>query len=243
MTVSADELSAQQQTLMVCTHVSTTDLVSHTYSSEPPEKDITSSDILQQALDEADRYSPTTLARTHRKISHENIHHLTDHSYIHTTKSHLADDEMNTQDIDEDLEASIGKDPKIINNLQFNTNKSIPIQSGDPLTTFPEDVYTIDKSNDVLSMEVGDTVDVLDETALDNSTLVISENPVCSSEKPVVSVSMGALNQQYIFKIKDSPASILSSGNFDISQLKLPQKQTTAPLGSVSSAILKGFLH
>lgn len=237
-TTMADELSPSQQTLMVNTHVQGTDLVSHAYSSDPPEKEMSSSDILQQALNEADGFDSSALAQ-----SHEQIQHLTDHSYIHTTKSHdlsPAVDEMNTRDIDDDLEISIDKDNKTIENVEhFNTNKSIPIPSGDQLTPhppFPEDVYPIDKSNDVLSMDVSDEVDVLDESALDGN-LVISENTDSSPEKPEVTVSTSTPNQQYVFTFKDAPAST-ASGGFDISQLRLPpKKQTTSPLGSVRNPI------
>ncbi|KAG8190030.1 hypothetical protein JTE90_000125 [Oedothorax gibbosus] len=236
----ADELSSQQ-TLMVVTHVPPADLVSHIQSSDQLDKDISSSDILQQALDEADTYDSSTLSQTRSKVFQENIQHLTDHSYIHTTQSpDMSSDivEMSSQEIEDDLETSIHGNK---GNTQFDSEKYIISPNVHQLSRpeFSADTYVIDKSNDLLSTEVSDTIDVLDETALDSNALVISENPVTSLEKPVVSVSLSSLNQQYIFKLKDSSPHTLttSSAGFDISQLKLPAKQTSAPVGSVGNPI------
>ncbi|GBM71703.1 hypothetical protein AVEN_195443-1 [Araneus ventricosus] len=233
MTVSsmAEELS--QQTLMVNKHVPVVDGISKDeLSADLSEKGIISGEVLQPCVNETEEYDQNVFEQNRNIILQENIHHLSDHSYIHTAKSPTFDS-MNTQDLNS-VGSPIVSDKEINKNLEshnlpFESDKCASDLSGNHLKslTLSED-NEINLNNEPLTFNTveGNCSENIyaNETVVSSNPLIISENPVSSSNSS--SHTATAL-----------PSSSASS-NFTLSNLKLlTTKKTSAPLGSVENPI------
>ncbi|GFT42091.1 zinc finger protein [Nephila pilipes] len=231
----AEELS--QQTLMVSKHVPIVASSGGELTIELQGKDIASSDLVPRAVNEINSYDQNSFETTASNVQ-ENIHHLSDHSYIHTTKSLNIDSsvgEINTHDL-KSVENSVatGQDVDknlVLQNLQFDSDKQISESSGIPVKSIslPKDNHQMTVNHDILcfnsvddscpeNLYVNETVDI-------SNPLVISECPVSSSNSSVHTTSV-------------LPSSTTSTSNsFGLCNLKLLGRKTNAPLGSVENPI------
>ncbi|KFM63580.1 hypothetical protein X975_20789, partial [Stegodyphus mimosarum] len=263
VTNMADEVS--QQTSMVNTGMPPTESVarldgySDTHSSKAG-KDPISTDILQQALNEADGYDQSNFSDVQNSVLKDNIQHLTDHSYIHSANSDSivsSSDVVNTQNIDsvDNIVASTDVTRKDLQTVSLNGSNTISDLNVSQVLQPPpysEESNKVCLSNDMQLLScIGDSssVEVYASTnAISSNSQINSENTVCSDSSLIESPIKNTLSSQYVLKVKETvlrpSASILSSSSsssssssFDITQLKLPVKQTTAPLGSVENPI------
>ncbi|GFX37206.1 zinc finger protein [Trichonephila clavipes] len=231
----AEELS--QQTLMVNKHVPIVDGSGGELTIELEDKDITSSDLPPRVVNETDDYDQSTFKTTSSNIVQENIHPLSDHSYIHTTKSLNVDTpvgEIKTQilnSVENSVITTQDISKNLLQNLQFDSDKQISDSSDVPLKSIslPEDDHQITVNNDILSFtSVDNTCNenlYVNETVNSNNPLVISEIPVSSSGSSIHTTSV-------------LPSSTTSTSNsLGLNNLKLLARKPNAPLGSVENPI------
>ncbi|CAL1277457.1 unnamed protein product [Larinioides sclopetarius] len=235
MTVSsmAEELS--QQTLMVNKHVPVVDGIS---KDEPPanlsDKEIISGDVLQPSVNETEEYDQNVFEQNRNTILQENIHHLSDHSYIHTDKSPTFDS-ISTQDLNS-VGTPIVSDKEInknldLHNLSFVSDKCASDSSGNHLKSL-----TLSEGNDINLNNGSLTFNAVEGNCSENiyaNEAVIGSNPLIISENPVSSSNSSSHAATAL-----PSSSVSASSNFTLSNLKLlTTKKTSAPLGSVENPI------
>ncbi|GIY56192.1 hypothetical protein CDAR_166911 [Caerostris darwini] len=237
MTVSsmAEELS--QQTLVINKHVPVVENIS---AQELPthfnDKDIIATGTLQSTVNEIDEYDQNNLIQTPSTIL-DNIHHLSDHSYIHNVKSlnldsavdqivsknlKLVDSSVVSNKIDKNLE---------LQDFRIESDKSISNSCNNDLKPLIlTDNSQILLNNHNLTFNSG-SVDsncnesiYVDETVGGSEALIISEDLVSSSNPSIQTDTVLS-------------SSIASASNSYLTSLNLLTKKTNAPLGSVENPI------
>ncbi|XP_055950366.1 uncharacterized protein LOC129984501 [Argiope bruennichi] len=237
MTVSsmAEELS--QQTLMVNKHVPVVDGISKDELSinlSASEKIIISGEVLQPPVNETGEYDQNVFEQNRSNILQENIHPLSDHSYIHTTKSPTFES-MNTEDLNS-VGSPIAPDKDVnknleLHNLSFETDKCVSDSSGNHLKSL-----SLNEDNEINLNNESLTFNAVEGSCSEDfyaNETIVSSNPLIISENPV---SSNSSSDQTVCALPSS--SVSSSNNFALSNLKfLTTKKTNAPLGSVENPI------
>ncbi|GIX88407.1 hypothetical protein CEXT_643621 [Caerostris extrusa] len=177
MTVSsmAEELS--QQTLVINKHVPVVENIS---AQELPthfnDKDIIATGTLQSTVNEIDEYDQNNLIQTPSTVL-DNIHHLSDHSYIHNVKS---------LNIDSAVDQIVSKNLKLVDSSVVSNkiiDKNLELQ-------------------DFLDSNCNESIYV-DETVGGGEALIISEDRVSSSNSSiqtdtVLSSSIASASNSYL---------------------------------------------
>lgn len=172
----------------------------------------------------------------------ENIHHLSDHSYIHSSPTHINTQacDMNSQDTDS---SDAGAKQETDKDLQISalsleiTNNTSDINNDQILEppTVSDDNNKICFNGNISAFQNSDTnVD----TYSDNSASTTNSSCVKSS---IETALLGNYNPLFVINKLDSTnlsATLsLPSTSHDLSSIKVPVKQTNAPLGSVQNPI------
>ncbi|XP_054714751.1 uncharacterized protein LOC129224336 [Uloborus diversus] len=243
----AEELS--QQTLMLIGKAPSTERISqigslsNILSVNDTNKDDTS-ESLNQDLQNSGDFSDT-FNHSHHSVMHENIQHLTDHSYIHSasTNNSVSDDVIENQDVDS-VDSNIMVEPETaesINMQSVQTNNNITVAADDvQQNSFPPtDSRKVCLSSDILSLScVGEnsSVDVFtDSPIVNNDIQVLSENTVSFANSLEQSSTPTASDTQTNSNDKEIRTLPENSGSVSTPQYLI--KQTSAPLGSVDNPI------
>lgn len=214
-------------------------------------KAITSTDILQQALDDTSNFSrESSFSSAQNSVLQESIQHLSDHSYIHSSNpnsiiqdcdigSHLTDSVENRLKQGNDS----CKDMQLIS-ITPETSTSLPIINTSHIleaVTLSEDANKICLNGNVLSFNgINDGSNVsgfINSSSVNN--LVSSKNLVCYSSTNVVSAASEAFTQSVKNKDSAAPPSSLPipSTSHNNATKTLLIRKTNLPIGSPRNPI------
>lgn len=256
---------------------------------------VTSVDILQQALHETEASAPVHFSNAETSGLQETTHHLSDHSYIHSSNSvvNMPSCDINSQDADSSdncLKEGNDSSNLPISSVSLQTTENVTDLNSSQIlapSVFSEETNKICLNGDVLSFSTisnSENIDVFTDPVInshastesslicDNNSIIetpVTENsnqefiirndnpetiatPVLENSNPVFIVrnDNSALvptpvsgNSNPIFIIRnENPTAVASSLSLpstsqEVASIKVPVKQTKAPLGSLKNPI------
>lgn len=206
-------------------------------------------DSLQQTLHKTDDFSETSsLSNSQNSILHENIHPLCDHSYIHSSHSNInvQTSDVNSHDTDssdtclkQDPVSEVLQLPPILTFEESNNVSNINSHVIEP-SNFSSVLNKNSLNGDVLSyssINESPGVDVFTDVETVETTTSMNSLTLCNKSENKTPTLVNFNPLFVVNKLESNTLTTTLSASHDLSSIKVPVKQTNAPLGSVENPI------